>query len=123
MDDLISRSSLLAGIEELKQSPWFKRGKLEDTDTDVDFNRGLQHCGYLERKEAIDVIIELCIEKEPTVETQPVKHAKGLYRIQKDGTTVGQHGVRYCSECGYVIFTKTDVYCASCGARMDGESE
>lgn len=52
-------------------------------------------------------------------EAEPVKHGRWLYRIQKDATTVGQHGVTYCSECGYVIFTKADKYCAKCGAKMD----
>ena len=72
MDDYISRTSLLKGIEELKESPWFKRGKLEGTDTNVDYNRSLFHIGYLERKEAIEIIIDLCIKKEPTIEVEPV---------------------------------------------------
>lgn len=29
MDDLISRNALLAGIEELKESPWFNFGKAD----------------------------------------------------------------------------------------------
>lgn len=57
--------------------------------------------------------------KDNAVEAEPAKHGRWLYRIQKDATTVGQHGVTYCSECGYVIFTKADKYCAKCGAKMD----
>lgn len=61
------------------------------------------------------------IDNTPTVEAEPVKHGRWLNRIQKDGTTIGQHNVKYCSECGYVIFTKVDNYCPSCGTRMDGD--
>lgn len=67
----IDADNLLKGIEELKESPWFKRGKLEETDTNVDYNRSLSHIGYLERKEAIEIIIDLCIKKEPTVDADP----------------------------------------------------
>lgn len=64
----IDADNLLKGIEELRQSPCFNRGKLEETDTDVDYNCALQHVGYLERKEAVEIIVDMCIKKEPTVE-------------------------------------------------------
>lgn len=55
----------------------------------------------------------------PTIEAEPVKHGRWEVRTQKDGTTIGQHNVTYCSECGYVLFTKEDSFCARCGAKMD----
>lgn len=62
-------------------------------------------------------------DKITSGEYQPVKHGKWEVRTQKDGTTIGQHNVTYCSECGYVIFTKENSFCARCGARMDGDSD
>lgn len=57
MNDFVNRQELLDGIEELKQSPWFKNG--ED-------KQDIQHYGYLERKEAVEVVTDLCIKKEPS---------------------------------------------------------
>lgn len=59
---LIDADSVLKGIEELKQSPWFNRGKEV-----VSGDPGFQHIGYIERKEAVEVVRDLCIRKEPTV--------------------------------------------------------
>lgn len=112
----IDADSLLKGIEELRQSPWFKRGKLEETDTYVDYNRSLSHIGYLERKEAIEIIIDLCIKKEPTVEVEPVKHGQWK-RIESNGNQRYQ-----CSKCNGVV-NYTSKFCPHCGARMDGDSE
>lgn len=53
--DLISRKSVLAGIDELRKSPWFNWGKGEP----------LYHVRYLERKEAVDIVAELCVRREP----------------------------------------------------------
>lgn len=59
---LIDADSVLKGIDELKQSPWFNRGKEV-----VESDPGFQHIGYLERKEAVEVVRDLCIRQEPTV--------------------------------------------------------
>lgn len=56
MAELIRRDSLLAGIEEIKKSPWFNFGK------DA---KDITHSFYLERKEAVEIIVDLCIKKEP----------------------------------------------------------
>ena len=56
MVELIRRDSLLAGIEELKKSPWFNHGK-DASD--------MTHNLYLERKDAVEIIVDLCIKKEP----------------------------------------------------------
>lgn len=59
---LIDADSVLNGIEELKKSPWFNRGK-----EIVKGDPGFQHVGYIERKEAVEVVRDLCIREEPTV--------------------------------------------------------
>lgn len=57
-EDVIDRKHLLSGIDELMQSPWFNHGKDDDTIT---------HYGYVERKEAVEVVRDLCIKAEPSV--------------------------------------------------------
>ena len=63
---LIDANHLLNEIEKLKMSPWFVLGK--DPDHKL-------HGLYLERKEAVEVVEDLCIKKEPTFEvlTEEVK--------------------------------------------------
>lgn len=46
------------------------------------------------------------IKSIPAADVQPVKHGRWEVRTQKDSTTIGQHNVTYCSECGYVLFAK-----------------
>jgi hypothetical protein len=57
---LIDVNHLLNEIEKLKMSPWFVLGK--DPDHSL-------HGLYLERKEAVEVVEDLCIKKEPIVPT------------------------------------------------------
>lgn len=58
--DLISRTDLLKDIADLKKSPWFNSGKnIKDL---------FMHNSYVERKEAIEIIEDLCIKKLPSVE-------------------------------------------------------
>lgn len=57
-EDTISRKHLLSGIDELMQSPWFNNGKDDDMIT---------HYGYVERKEAVEVVRDLCVKAEPAV--------------------------------------------------------
>ena len=61
-DDLISREHLLSEIDELMKSPWFSNGKDEET---------WAHYGYVERKEAVEVVRDLCVKTEPTVFKRP----------------------------------------------------
>jgi hypothetical protein len=68
----IDADNLLKGIEELKQSPWYNFGKITGDNQEIKPEDAFYHRTYLERKEAIDVIVEQCIEKEPTIETEPV---------------------------------------------------
>lgn len=64
---MISRTSLLAGIEELKESPWYNFGKMDPNTTRHEYMEAMMHYGYLQRKEAVEVIEDICIKKEPAV--------------------------------------------------------
>lgn len=106
MDEYISKQSVIDYLngylnsigEDGTYSPLFDRGQ---------------------RRALINSIQDISAIKAADV--QPVKHGRWKVRTQKDGTAIGQHNVTYCSECGYVIFTKENSFCARCGARMDGE--
>ena len=52
MSDLIDREHLLSEIAKLKESPWFKENYLGSK---------------LVRKEAIEIVEDLCIKEEPAV--------------------------------------------------------
>lgn len=59
-EDTISRKHLLSEIDDLMKSPWFNNGK--------DFYDGtMTHYGYVERKEAVEVVRDLCVKAEPPV--------------------------------------------------------
>lgn len=56
---LIDADALLEGIAELKQSPWFNN-----------------KYGYADRKEAVEIVEDLCIKNEPTVDAVEVVRCK-----------------------------------------------
>ena len=56
--DCISREHLLHEIAELMKSPWFNHGKDDCTIT---------RYGYVERKEAVEIVRDLCVKEEPPV--------------------------------------------------------
>ena len=58
--DLISRTNLLKDIADLKKSPWFNDGK--------DIKDLFRHNSYVTRKEAVEIIEDLCIKKLPSAE-------------------------------------------------------
>ncbi|HCJ13976.1 MAG TPA: hypothetical protein DHV77_01560 [Erysipelotrichaceae bacterium] len=58
-EDCISREHLLEEIASLKESPWFK----DDT-----------NCSMAIRKEAIEIVEDLCIRKEPSVNPQKYEY-------------------------------------------------
>lgn len=58
--DLISRTDLLKDITELKKSPWFNDGK--------DIKDLFQQNSYIARKEAIEIIEDLCIKKLTSID-------------------------------------------------------
>lgn len=57
----IDADSVKRGIEELKQSPWYNE-------------KNLDH--FPIRKEAVEVVEHLCIDKEPTIDAVPVIRCK-----------------------------------------------
>ena len=70
------------------------------------------------RKEAVEVIEHLCIDKEPTMEAVPVVHGKWVI----DGEFID------CSVCKrekwsrvpYEDLVKRFRFCPNCGVKMDG---
>ena len=96
-EDCISREHLLEEIASLKESPWFK----DDT-----------NCAMAIRKEAIEIVEDLCIRKEPSVNPQKTGH--WIYDRTRDWDGECKYE---CSECG--MGSDVDyAYCMRCGARM-----
>lgn len=56
--DTISRKHLLSEIDDLMKSPWFNNGK-DDA--------AIPHYGYVERKEAVEIVRDLCVKAEPSI--------------------------------------------------------
>ena len=52
------------------------------------------------------------IDKQPTIDAEPVKHGRWIWDKRFSDYT--------CSEC-HNWDLKTPNYCSNCGARMDGE--
>ena len=65
-------------------------------------DRGIQ-TGY-------EIAIEL-IKRQPTIDAEPVRHAKWIEYPTADG-------MNQCSVCGVLRFGESN-YCPECGARMD----
>lgn len=63
-EDTISRKHLLSEIDDLMQSPWFNRWKDDE---------GALHFGYTERKEAVEIVRDLCVKAEPSVTPKPTE--------------------------------------------------
>lgn len=95
-EDYISREHLLEEIASLKESPWFK----DDT-----------NCAMAIRKEAIEIVEDLCIRKEPSVNPQRIGH----WIIEKWNNK--EH--YSCSSCQHVVdYEPCYHYCPYCGAKM-----
>ncbi len=62
------------------------------------------------------------IDRQPTIDAVPVRHAKWINRRNDDG-----HNIADCSRCGSAIQWFDDDekprYCCMCGARMDERKE
>lgn len=99
-EDCISREHLLEEIASLKESPWFK----DNT-----------NCSMAIRKEAIEIVEDLCIRKETSVNPQKIGHwiMTGVYY------TGAYETIDYveCSCCGEYSLEEGD-YCPNCGCRM-----
>lgn len=100
-EDCISREHLLEEIASLKESPWFK----DDT-----------NCAMAIRKEAIEIVEDLCIRKEPSVNPQEPK--TGHWKEHRNRAT--GHIETVCSECGAEEGYPYNDYCGNCGAKMFG---
>lgn len=61
--ELIDRTHLLEEIKKLQKSPWYNHGKNDNAIT-----KAL----YYERKEAIEVVRDLCINDEPVITEQEI---------------------------------------------------
>ena len=109
MSDYIDRDLLLAEIKELKKSPWYNGGY-------GTYERNI-------RREAVDIIVDLCIRSAPAADVQAVKHGKWKRTIPTPDSAY------YCSVCGRWVEREDNTippqvtgfhYCPNCGAKMDG---
>lgn len=77
MSKYIDRDLILAGIETIKKSPWYNgdNGNYES----------------LIRREAVDIVTELCIKQAPAADVAEVKH--GEWKLFEDCANAGV----YCS--------------------------
>lgn len=108
-NDLIWRAAVLNNISDLMKSPWYTAGK-----------DGERHFQYLVRKDAVEVVKVLCVEKEPSVDVAPVVHGRWIASEIPNEKYV-------CSICGgacwyydYQAVVAKSRYCPNCGAKMDG---
>ena len=107
MSKYIDRDLILAGIETIKKLPWYNgcNGNYES----------------LIRREAIDIVAELCIKQAPTADVAEVKH--GEWKLFEDCANAGV----YCTVCHKKVYREyyanvkpKSKYCPNCGAKMDG---
>lgn len=113
--DTISRSHLLAEIAELKKSPWFNEN---------------YNGAKLVRKEAIELVEDLCIKQEPAVEpTRP--SGRWVCDSDRERGIPSRAFDYHCSVCGQrLALCGKDItehqkdgyhlYCGGCGADMRG---
>lgn len=80
-EDIISRKHLLSEIDDLMKSPWFNNGKDDDTIT---------HYGYVERKEAVEIVRDLCVKAEPSVTPKPETVTEFADRCRECGAKYGK---------------------------------
>ena len=63
---------ILQGIQELQMSPWYNDGKEPES------GRRLQ---YNVRKEAVEIVRDLCVKNAPTIDAIPLADAKKIVDI------------------------------------------
>lgn len=107
--DAVSRKHLLSEIDKLMQSPWFNNGK--------DFYDGTNtHYGYVERKEAVEIVRDMCIKAEP-----PVTPKTGKWEEFDYGMGIIFLKCPFCGEFQSKAYNHN--FCPNCGAKMEGESK
>ena len=100
--DAISRKHLLEEIAMLKKSPWFN----ENT-----------YGSKVIRKEAVEIVEDVCIKREPSVTPQP---RMGRW-IQKEEADEAEPFIIWeCSECSETQKRRTK-HCPDCGCKMEVE--
>ena len=62
--ELVDKTHLLEEIKKLQKSPWYNHGKND--------NIAIKRALYYERKEAVEVVRDLCINDEPTITEQEI---------------------------------------------------
>ena len=62
--NLVDKDDILKDIADLQKSPWFNDGE------DVESGRRLQ---YNVRKEAVEIVRDMCVKVAPTIDAIPVK--------------------------------------------------
>lgn len=97
---------VLADIDALKSSPWFKAEYISDE----------RRLGI---KEALDMMSSI-IRHSPTIDAEPIRRGSWIF-IRDEG---GGNSLYSCSECGQGDIQSPEVvvpYCWHCGAKMDAE--
>ncbi len=118
-EDTISRKHLLSEIDALMQSPWFNNGKDDDTFT---------HYAYVERKEAVEVVRDLCVKAEPPVSPKPrlCKYCKYYERDHFSKIEINNMPLitahEICMKWGGGCKTREDGYCHMFEPK-EGESD
>ena len=96
---LIDADALLLEIAKLKRSPWFNDDSYPGS--------------HAVRKEAVEIIEDLCIKDAPTVD-----RPQGKWKHESDC------GITKCNKCDWSIEECIDWnYCPNCGARMKGADD
>ena len=104
MSDYIERDLLLAEIKELKKSPWYNGGY-------GTYERNI-------RREAIDIIVDLCIKSAPTADVVEVVRCKDCKYWQDNNDGYPHQECRW----GNYETPDPDDYC-SYGELKDGDTE
>lgn len=118
--DTIDRDKLLSDIEDLKKSYWYNLGKNPATLGSLAKYRCFPevHLGYIERKEAVE-ILETIIKEEPTEKPTAEENTATLILNKALGDFYN------CSNCGTLMQNKKNSaikprvnYCFNCGRRF-----
>lgn len=106
MSSYIDRDLTLAGIEDLKKSPWYNgcNGNYES----------------LIRREAVDIVTELCIKQVPAADVVEIVRCKNCKHF------CPYEGEEHKGDCAELVGLESCVYeddFCSYGERKDGDEE
>ena len=77
---LVDKDDILKDIADLQKSPWFNDGK------DVESGRRLQ---YNVRKEAVEIVRDMCVNVAPTIDAIPVEWLQQRRDMYTNTVTAG----------------------------------